>query len=1015
MDPSSNFEFLFSAVANGSIPVSKYRSKVTGISVFIGQVEGPLVNGYFCLATEAHDDDGLPHTLEHLVFMGSEHHPYKGVLDLLANRCLASGTNAWTDTDHTCYTMTNAGSEGFLKLLPIYIEHILYPTLKESGYITEVHHVNSEGEDAGVVYCEMQARENTGESLCHLNMLRAMYPGNCGYKSETGGIMANLRDSTSHVKVCNYHRDFYRPDNLCLVITGQVTPEQVFEALKPVEDMIKSKGDLPPFTRPWQSEVPPLESNVEQVIAYPSDDEKYGMVYIGWRGPKAKEQYRMLSLGVLMQYLSDSAIAPLQRELVEIADPYCSKIRDAMIENSESCVYFQFQNVPLDKLKLIHPKLVDILRNLATGNEPFDMKRMSNLIHRSMLETLNSVEDSPHDAMAFILLSDFLYGDNQEDLEMRVNSIANYKKMKLEPETYWREILEQYFVDKPTIVMIGEPSKELMASLGKAEKDRIAQQQKNLGESGLKELADALEKASDENDIEPPEDLVKSVSVPDVSKINFHPIKTAANFDTEKAKLIENFPLVDIPFKFQLDDIHTNFVKIFALLDSNSIPQALRYYLPLFCELVTESPVMRDGVLVSHEEVIAQLEADTLSADCSVGVHGSKFSCGQIPYLVTLSVKVEEEKYATGVNWLKELLFQTQFTAERISIIANRMTNDIAAFKRSGQMITRTIMRDIIFSRDSNHCVVSMLRQHKFLTDLAKKVEAEPTKVIEDLESLRKMLTATNNIRIHMSANVPKLTENTAPELPWKQFVHTGDGDNNQSLLKKKTCDEVLSYTDSVYKCAIVAVGSVESAYFIQVVPCISDFLHPDLPAVMVFIQYITQLEGPMWRQIRGLGLSYHYSMYVKPETGLLYFLLARSTHVVDAYKEGREIVMDFFNGTTKFTEIELESARSSLIFEIIDEEKTVSDTSLESLLAYLRGLDHKYNKYLLKKVANVTLADLKRVGSQYIAPLFDPSIFRCAAVVNPAKVDETVKEFKELKVNLHVISSLEDGPLCEL
>ena len=54
---------------------------------------------------------------------------YKGVLDLLANRCLASGTNAWTDTDHTCYTMTTAGSEGFINLLPVYLDHILYPKL----------------------------------------------------------------------------------------------------------------------------------------------------------------------------------------------------------------------------------------------------------------------------------------------------------------------------------------------------------------------------------------------------------------------------------------------------------------------------------------------------------------------------------------------------------------------------------------------------------------------------------------------------------------------------------------------------------------------------------------------------------------------------------------------------------------------------------------------------------------------------------------------------------------------
>ena len=74
--------------------------------------------------------------------------------------------------------------------------------VQESAYVTEVHHVNGEGDDAGVVYCEMQARENTGESLTHLALLREMYPGKCGYQSETGGILANLRDSTSHKKVC---------------------------------------------------------------------------------------------------------------------------------------------------------------------------------------------------------------------------------------------------------------------------------------------------------------------------------------------------------------------------------------------------------------------------------------------------------------------------------------------------------------------------------------------------------------------------------------------------------------------------------------------------------------------------------------------------------------------------------------------------------------------------------------------------------------------------------------------
>lgn len=49
------------------------------------------------------------------------------------------------------------------------------------------------GENAGVVYSEMQGRQNTGSDLLHLRMLRLAYPGECGYKSETGGLMENLR------------------------------------------------------------------------------------------------------------------------------------------------------------------------------------------------------------------------------------------------------------------------------------------------------------------------------------------------------------------------------------------------------------------------------------------------------------------------------------------------------------------------------------------------------------------------------------------------------------------------------------------------------------------------------------------------------------------------------------------------------------------------------------------------------------------------------------------------------
>jgi Zn-dependent M16 (insulinase) family peptidase len=53
--------------------------------------------------------------------------------------------------------------------------------------------------------------------------------------------MLNLRVSTSNEKVQSYHHGYYRPDNLCLVITGQIEASQIFETLKPFEDKILSK------------------------------------------------------------------------------------------------------------------------------------------------------------------------------------------------------------------------------------------------------------------------------------------------------------------------------------------------------------------------------------------------------------------------------------------------------------------------------------------------------------------------------------------------------------------------------------------------------------------------------------------------------------------------------------------------------------------------------------------------------------------------------------------------------
>ena len=224
-------------VAGGLVRV--YTSSVTGIRGLLVVTDEPLCSLHVVIATEAdtndwsHKDDGLPHTLEHAIFLGSAGYPYKGILDKLANRSLADGTNAWTATDHTCYTLTTAGHEGCLTMLPIYADHILYPTLSDACFTTEIHHITKEGEDKGVVYCEMQGCENDGSSLVDRAVLELLYPEG-GYSAETGGKLANLRRLTN-AQVRRYHAENYRPDNTAFIVSGMVSEAAFLAALSQVE------------------------------------------------------------------------------------------------------------------------------------------------------------------------------------------------------------------------------------------------------------------------------------------------------------------------------------------------------------------------------------------------------------------------------------------------------------------------------------------------------------------------------------------------------------------------------------------------------------------------------------------------------------------------------------------------------------------------------------------------------------------------------------------------------------
>lgn len=88
-------------------------------------------------------------------------------------------------------------------------------------------------------------------------------------------------------------------------------------------------------------------------------------------------------------------------------------------------IYMLILNVPIAKLNVIKPKLDERLKKFVNGEEHFDMSRMETVVNRHRQETVSHLETNPHDAVAFMVIADMLYGTSKHDVSFSTN-VANF-------------------------------------------------------------------------------------------------------------------------------------------------------------------------------------------------------------------------------------------------------------------------------------------------------------------------------------------------------------------------------------------------------------------------------------------------------------------------------------------------------------------------------------------------------------------------------------------------------------
>lgn len=928
-------------------PARVLRSRKSGLSAILVHTPGPLVQGYIAIATEAKCNRGLPHTLEHLIFLGSKAYPHKGVLDLMANRCFSDGTNAWTDVDHTCYTLTTAGAAGFLALIPVYLDHILRPTLSDYGFTTEVYHRTPTGRDGGVVHCEMEARNNSVDDRIDMAVRGLLYPDS-GYSKETGGICADIRRLTN-ADVRRYHADYYTPKNTLLIVCGAVEPSDLAAAVEAYEAKCEQRAveardsketKVPVKTtgvRPWSGLVPDPVAGAIKFVEFPSVAEDIGQVVIGWAGPAFADSETCAALFILMAYLTESTVSPLHAALVETEEPLANgvwydahtfKRTSLMIHVSGVAVVAQGGE---GGLRPVRARLFELLKENLETPGAIDMDHMGRVLRGRRRTELCNREMDPGGAISTRLIDTFLYTPRSiESPERAVAACEDLKHLdtfKTWSAEQWSALGRRWLLDAPSICVIARPSCDLAARIQKEKDSRIEKAAPATDEEASR-LSSALDEATKHNARPVPSKVVQSISIPQVRSIRLHPVVCETNFSASVRAAPGTLPrlarrrLQSLPVAAMLCHVGTRLVDVTLVGDVRRAPLRLRKYAPLLCEALCKSDVVtRDGKLISHQDVVRGLDRDTQDYGSGLGLGFGQFSAGSHCDAVCVSARVEATDWPLAGVWTRRLAERVQFSASRLRTMCLQLVSEATEYADEPGDILRVVHDAATFRKDCASRQYNFALQKRFLErtaqDLADPKSAAARRVLADIESLYAAVFRHDNVVAHVAFDATKYdspedvlgawrpdsgappvsdaSEDTAPLLaaPLKRL---------RSIRAKR--DYLKDSTDSNAaegaSARLVRVPSAESGFLVLTVPLPRGFGpgHRDYHALQVLLQLFTASEGPLFRGIRGRGLAYGYRLDLSSKQGLVTFGLSRCANICAAYREAKKIVLGFGPGS---------------------------------------------------------------------------------------------------------------------
>ena len=218
---------------------------------------------------------GIAHYLEHKMFDTEE----GNALQELAKN--GAEPNAFTSNAITCYYFD--ATEKFYESLEILLSFVSVP------YFTD----ESVQKEQGIIAQEIGMIEDNPEWQVYKQLMQSLYHTSPA-RTPVAGSVESIRKITAQT-LYDCHRAFYTPANMCLVVVGDVEPQQVLDIARRM--LPKDSGEL--IERDYGAEEP-----TEAAQAYAEERMEVSMpsFLVGFKCPPqhgGEEQHRFAAIGEL--------------------------------------------------------------------------------------------------------------------------------------------------------------------------------------------------------------------------------------------------------------------------------------------------------------------------------------------------------------------------------------------------------------------------------------------------------------------------------------------------------------------------------------------------------------------------------------------------------------------------------------------------------------------------------------------------------------------------------------------